>query len=82
MRTDLEERPLCREFIVLHKRWMYNGDPDRPTLSYYHEDHESLSAKAVILANSGAVIDVKFNEVERYLMSEELVEYLTRRECS
>lgn len=82
MRTDLEKRPFCREFIVLHKGWIYNGDPDRPILSYYHEDHESLSPKAVILANSGAVTDVKFNDVERYLMSEKLVEYLTGREYS
>ena len=36
-------------------------------LVYYYEDHDDLANKVIALANSGAVADITYNNVDRYL---------------
>ena len=79
MRVDLKETPLYREFIIMSKTAIYNSG-GRSILAYYYEDHVDLSHKVTILANIGAVIDIAYNNVDRYLMSEALVKYLSESE--
>lgn len=76
MREDLRKRPLCREFIVMSRNTMYNGGDGKQVLVYHHEDHEDLPNKVDVLVNSGAVTDITHTNVNRYVMSEALVEYL------
>lgn len=42
MRDDLGKDPFIREFIVMSKKWSYNGDPENLLFSYFFENHESL----------------------------------------
>ena len=78
MREDLKKTPLCREFITMSKHAMYSGGDDRQVLVYYYESHEILTNKMDILVNSGAVIDITYTNVNRYVMSETLVGYLAK----
>ena len=75
MRADLKSAPLRREFIIMSKNGMYNSG-GKSILAYFYEDHDDLADKVVILASSGAVIDITYNNVDRYLMTEALVKYL------
>ena len=54
---------------------MYNAGQKEP-LSYSYEDHQDLADKVGLLVNEGVVTDITYNSVDRYLMSEALVEYL------
>ena len=54
--------------------WSYWAGGDE--LMYYFEDHTDLESKVRILGNLGLVNDITFNDVARYLMTEEFVEYL------
>ena len=74
MRTDLADHRLFREFVLLEKGRVYNHRGNY--LVYYFEDHPELKTKVRILENHGLVKDVKHNNVARYVMSEELAEYL------
>ena len=76
MKKDLSEQPLKREFVLLGKRWVYWASGDE--LCYYFEDHPDLKSKIRILENYGLVDDISFNEVDRYNISEEFADYLTR----
>lgn len=80
MRVDLKKSPLKREFIIMPKNAIYNSG-GKQLLAYYYEDHQDLSDKMVVLANSGAVTDITYNNVDRYLMSEGLVKYLSEIEA-
>ena len=81
MRRDLKNAPLHREFIIMPKKAIYNsGGGGRSLLTYYYEDHVDLSHKVTILASSGAVIDITYNNTDRYLMSEAFVSYLSESE--
>lgn len=75
MRADLKSFPMKREFILMPKSAMYNAGQKQP-LSYHYEDHEDLADKVGLLVNEGVVIDITYNNVDRYVMSETLVEYL------
>lgn len=75
MRDDLGKNPFTRELIAFSKRWSYGGQ-DRPFFSYFHEDHDELLGKLKVMENYGAVVDIKFNDVYRYEMTEDFVEYL------
>ena len=77
MRSDLKSFPMKREFILMPKRATYNAGR-RKSLSYYYEDHEDLADKVGLLVNEGVVTDITYNSVDRYMMSEALVEYLER----
>ena len=75
MRANLRSFPMKREFIVMPKFAMYNAGQKQP-LSYHYEDHEDLADKVGLLVNEGVVTDITYNSVDRYVMSETLVEYL------
>ena len=75
MRADLKAFPMKREFIVMSKLGAYFAGQKMP-LSYHYEDHEDLPDKIGLLVNEGVVTDITYNNVDRYVMSETLVEYL------
>jgi hypothetical protein len=74
MRTDLREHPLRREFVLLQKNWMYWAGGNE--LAYYYDDHAELEGMIHILLNHNLINDITFNEVARYVMTEELIDYL------
>jgi hypothetical protein len=73
MREDLKNHLATRQFIIMDRRWIYNGSG---VLMYYYNDHDDLDGKIQVLANMGFVHDVTYNNVKRYHFSEELVDYL------
>ena len=81
MRDDLKKNPLQREFIIMSNRHIYNSG-GKQILAYYYEDHEDLTNKVGVLVNSGAVADITYNNVDRYLMSEALVKYLSENNAA
>jgi len=74
MRIDLKEHPLRREFVLLKKNWMYWAGGDE--LYYYFDDHAELEGMIYILLNHNLINGITFNKVARYVMTEELVDYL------
>lgn len=75
MRIHIRENQFTRELIVGSKNWSYSGQY-RPYFTYHHEDHDELIGKLDVMVNYGALIDVKFNDVFRYQLTEDFVEYL------
>jgi len=75
MRKDIREKPYRRELIAMKRNLSYNGG-DRQLFSYFHEDHDELIEKLKVMENYGALVDIKFNNVYRYKMTEDFVEYL------
>jgi Putative DNA-binding domain len=78
MKNDLRENSFVREFITFSKNWTYGGNPHNPILFYYFEDHTYLRNKLRILENYGLIYEITYNNVNRFIFSEELVEYLVR----
>jgi hypothetical protein len=74
MRKDMNTTPLHREIVLLGKAWIYNGKGNE--LVYYFDEHPDLLAKMQVLVNHGVVSDITYNEVNRFMMSEELARYL------
>jgi len=74
MRRDLTEYPLRRELVLLKKSWVYMGKGNE--LVYYYDDHPELDNKFIILENYGLVDEITYNNVKRFVLSEELVDYL------
>ncbi|MCC5642033.1 ATP-binding protein [Nostoc sp. CHAB 5824] len=77
MKNDLSEYPFIREFVILSNKWVYNSDPNNMVLSYYFEDHSYLRNKLRILENYGLIYEITYNDVARFVISEELAAYLT-----
>ena len=75
MRQDLLQYPLSREFVLLKKSWSYW--PGGNELCYYYDDHTDLDGMIRILYNYNLIAEITFNNVKRYVLLEELVEYLT-----
>ena len=75
MRADVSAHPLSREFVVLKKAWSYWGKGHE--LSYFYDDHDELDSKLQVLANLGLIREITYNNVNRFLFSEEFVEYLS-----
>jgi len=76
MRKDLTSNPLSREFVILKRSWSYWAKGYE--LVYYFDDYPDLENKLLILQNYGLIHDITYNNTKRYIMSEELVGYLTR----
>lgn len=76
MRKDLTSNPLSREFVILKKSWSYWAKGYE--LVYYFDDHPDLENKLRILQNYGLIQDITYNNVTRYIITEELASYLTR----
>lgn len=76
MRQDLKGNPLAREFVLLKKGWCYNSPEEKVVLCYYYDEHEALENKIQILMNNNLVKEITFNQVKRYLFTEEFVTVL------
>lgn len=76
MRNDLLESPFAREFILMPKGAVYNGDPNNSILEYYFEDHTWLRSKLRILENHALIYEITYNNTPRFVISEELAAYL------
>ena len=79
MRTHLRSHPLKRHFILKPKGASYNADNHVP-LTYTYDEHKDLADKVWYLARHGVVVDITYNSVERYLITEALAEYLGETE--
>jgi hypothetical protein len=75
MHNDLEANPFRREFVILSKRGSYWAGGNE--FMYYFEDHPELEGKVRILMNYNLVEDITSKNVSRYVMSEELVDFLS-----
>ncbi|UCH93501.1 MAG: hypothetical protein JSV88_24960 [Candidatus Aminicenantes bacterium] len=75
MREDLTKHPLKREFVLLKKTWSYWASGSE--LAYYYDDHTDLRNKIRILENYGLVEDITYNNVDRFIITEELADYLS-----
>ncbi|MGY6708325.1 MAG: hypothetical protein ACXIVF_08355 [Rhizobiaceae bacterium] len=75
MREDIANSPFTRELIAFKRGWSYGGQV-RPYFTYYYDDHDELLGKLNVMENYGALVDIKFNDVYRYEMTEDFVEYL------
>jgi hypothetical protein len=74
MRNDLTEHRLSREFVILKKGWSYWASGNE--LVYYFEDHPDLKDKLLVLQNYRLIRDITYNNVNRYIISEDLAQYL------
>ena len=75
MREDLTANPIRREFVVMSKDGAYFGG-NKAVLAYYYESHEDLPDKVGLLVSEGLVTDITYNNTDRYVLSEPLVEHL------
>jgi hypothetical protein len=75
MREDLTDYPFTREFITISNKVIYNGS-GKMIFSYFFEDHEHLQGKISMCENYGAIVNISFNDVDRYEFTEDFVEYL------
>lgn len=74
MRQDLETHPLRREFVILKRNWSYWAKGNE--LFYFYDDHDALDDKLRLLQNVGLIQDITYNNTKRYIISEQLAEYL------
>jgi hypothetical protein len=74
MRKDLTRFPVRREFVLLKRKWVYNSKGDE--LAFYFDDHPDLRNKIRILENYGLVKDITYTNVDRFIITEELAQYL------
>lgn len=75
MRTDVAAYPLRREFVMLRRSWSYWAKGNE--LFYYEDEHPELENKLRILENLGLVREITYNNVKRFVFTEELADYLT-----
>lgn len=75
MKKDLAECPFRREFVLLKKTWSYWEGGDE--LMYYFEDHAELEGQMQILVNLGLIEEITYNNVRRFVITEEFATYLT-----
>jgi hypothetical protein len=76
MKNDLLEYPFAREFILIPKSAIYDGDPNNLVLNYCFEDHTWLRSKVRILENHALIYEITYNGTPRFILSEELTAYL------
>lgn len=72
MKSDLNNNPLNREFIIMSKNNIYNGE----SVVYYFEEHPDLKRKMEVLVNHGLIANITYNNVDRYKMTEQFAELL------
>lgn len=75
MRQDLIGNPFTRELIAFSKKWTYSGS-EKSIFTYFKEDHEHLLNKLHICINYKAIVEITFNSVDRFKISEDFAEYL------
>ena len=74
MRNDLVGNPLRREFVVLKRAWSYWAKGNE--LFYFYDDHPDLDDKLRILENEYLAREITYNNAKRYVLTEELADYL------
>jgi len=74
MKEDITKFPLNREFIIMRRGWIYNGQ----SIVYYLDDHQDLESKLKILENSKFIVDITYNNVKRYRITEEFINLLLK----
>lgn len=74
MKNDALANPHNREFIIMNKGCIYNGQ----AVLYYLEEHEDLKGKLNILENYDLIEEITYNNTDRYRMSEEFIEILSK----
>lgn len=74
MRDDLVVHPLRREFVVIQRSWLYWAKGNE--LFYFYDDHPDLDDKLLILENEGLIRNITYNDTKRYVLTEELADYL------
>jgi hypothetical protein len=74
MSNDLSQYPFRREFIVMSKEWGYWAKGNE--FVYYFEEHSELRGKLQVLQNYGFIKEITYNNAERFIILEELAEYL------
>jgi hypothetical protein len=74
MRQDLAAHPLRREFVVIKRSWSYRAKGNE--LFYYYDEHPDLDDKLLILENEALIRDITYNNTKRYVLTEELADYL------
>ncbi len=77
MRQDLLVDFFTREFIAISRELTYCGQ-EGPYFTYYFEDHDQLPGKLKVCANYGAIQEMTFNNISRYELSEDSVEFRAR----
>lgn len=75
MKEDLCAHPLKREFVLLKRTWCYNARGVE--LAYFFEDHPDLLDRIRLLENYGLVIDITYNNTDRFRFTEDFVDCLT-----
>lgn len=78
MRNDLRNNPLIREFIIMRKCAIYNGNSNNLVFQYYFEEHSCLRSKLRILENHALIHEITYNSTSRFVISEELAAYLIK----
>lgn len=74
MRQDIAQHPLRREFVLLKRNWSYWAKGNE--LCYYFDEHSDLLNQIQILENYGLVRKITYNDIQRYIISEEFAQYL------
>jgi len=74
MRADLAAHPLRREFVVKKRSTGYWAKGNE--LLYFYDDHPELDDMLRLLENVSLVREITYNNAKRFLISEELAEYL------
>lgn len=75
MRQDVARNPLSREFVLLKRNWSYWSKGHE--LVYYYDDHPGLDNQMRVLQNLGLIEEITYNNVDRFVMCEELADYLS-----
>jgi len=71
----VEEFPIVKKMEdPLKRKWSYWAKGNE--LCYYFDDHPDLLSQIQILENNGLVREITYNNVQRYIMSEEFAQYL------
>ena len=79
MRNDLRDYPSAREFIIISENATYNGDENNPILRYYFENYSWLRSKLRVLENHSLIYEITYTNTPRFVISEELAAYLSKR---
>lgn len=75
MRSDLQNHPGCRQFIVKARGWVFNSGGE-PFFEYMYEDHNDLQVKIDYLIRKGLVTKTRPKSTPIYYLTDTLVRYL------
>ena len=86
MRNDLKDYSFAREFIVMSENATNNGNENNLIgnennliLRYCFENYSWLRSKLRILENYSLIYEITYDNTPRFVISEELAAYLSKR---